>query len=84
MHFKDEEQQQNVQSIIQLDNNQIIVYHPESKEGLLYKFNQCFDGESKIFEVYQTIGIPLVNAFLDGYNSALILYGMKNTIYLFF
>lgn len=65
-----------------VDDNSLVAYHPESREGLPYKFNHCFDTPQKgcTWEsIFNSIGVPLINAFIAGYNSCLISYGPSKT-----
>jgi hypothetical protein len=55
---------------------QLFAYHPESKEGLLYKFDFCFPHTANQKEIFEAICVPAVNAVLEGYSSAIVAYGL--------
>ncbi|KAL0487329.1 MORN repeat-containing protein [Acrasis kona] len=69
------------------DEKRLIAYHPETKEPLLYKFDNCFDssgidgteGVNVHEQIFEAVGVPLVNAVLAGYNACIICYGPSKT-----
>ena len=75
-----EEANSNAQIIVELsDENKLIAYHPESREGLLYKFDNCFDSETSNNTIFETICVPLLDAVIEGYNGTIISYGSSRT-----
>ncbi|KAG2370787.1 hypothetical protein C9374_005985 [Naegleria lovaniensis] len=75
-----EESSANAQNIIEIsDVNKLIAYHPESREGLLYKFDHCFDSETSNNEIFESVCVPLLNAVIEGYNGTIISYGSSRT-----
>mmetsp|Transcript_8699 Transcript_8699/g.12861 ORF Transcript_8699/g.12861 Transcript_8699/m.12861 type:complete len:767 (+) Transcript_8699:134-2434(+) len=75
-----EELEANAQNIIEIvEKNKLIAYHPESREGLLYNFDYCFDQGTAQNVIFESVGIPSVNSILEGFNSAIISYGPSKT-----
>lgn len=73
----EEEIQTGAQVIVDIlpDKNQVVAYHPESREGLLYNFNHVFDEDASHETIFESVGERSVDAVLEGYNASLISYG---------
>src|SRR5690606_23326782 len=59
--------------------NKLFAYHPESREGLLYKFDFCYNANTKQEEIFGDVVVPAVHALLRGYNTSIISYGPTQT-----
>ncbi|EFC50447.1 kinesin [Naegleria gruberi] len=75
-----EEASANAQNIVEIsDVNKLIAYHPESREGLLYSFDNCFDSETTNNTIFESVCVPVLNAVIEGYNGTIISYGSSRT-----
>ncbi|KAL9655439.1 hypothetical protein ABK040_016852 [Willaertia magna] len=75
-----EELKAEAQVIVEVeDTDKVIAYHPESREGLLYKFDKCFESDSSNQRIFEDVCIPVLNAVMEGINGAIIAYGTSKT-----
>eukprot|EP01006_Ploeotia_vitrea_P050749 TRINITY_DN67493_c1_g2_i1.p1 TRINITY_DN67493_c1_g2~~TRINITY_DN67493_c1_g2_i1.p1 ORF type:complete len:762 (+),score=120.70 TRINITY_DN67493_c1_g2_i1:64-2349(+) len=72
-----EEERSRIQVIIKTDeeNDKLIAFYPESKEGLLYNYDYFFPEETSQLDVFQVVGQEMVALCMGGYNSCCIGYG---------
>ena len=68
-----------VQVMLKVDGNRLIAYYPESKEGLLYNYDYFFPEDSTQMDLFQTIGMELVDLIMNGYSACCLAYGPAAT-----
>jgi len=70
-----DDERNRVQVILRTDNDKLIAYYPESKEGLLYNYDYFFPEDATQLDVFQTVGLEMVQRLMHGESSACISYG---------
>lgn len=64
---------------IKVKENEAIRDQEAVKAGLSFNFDRVFNQESTQKEVFDVIGIPLVESSLEGFNSTLFVYGQTSS-----
>ena len=68
-----------VQVMLKVDADRLIAYYPDSKEGLLYNYDYFFPEESTQMDLFQTIGLEMVDLIMNGYSACCIAFGPAAT-----
>lgn len=61
-----------------VDEQKMVAYHPESREGLLYNFDKCHHQDATVQDIFSSVE-PNIDAFLQGYSSAILLTGLLDS-----
>lgn len=70
-----EEERSSIQVMLRTDNEKLIAFYPDSKEGLVYNYDYFYPEEATQLDLFQTIGVEMVDLVLSGYSSNCIAYG---------
>ena len=68
-----------VQVMLKVDADQIIAFYPESKEGLLFNYDYFFPEDSTQMDLFQTVGMEVVELIMNGYSACVLAYGPAAT-----
>ena len=74
-----EDEKGKVQLMLRPDGDKLIAFYPDSKEGLLYNYDYFFPEEASQLDVFQSIGLEMVELALDGYSASCVSYGPSGT-----
>ncbi len=67
--------EQKTTKVVSVDNNNISLFLSEHKKNHSFSFDYVFDEDSKQSDVYDTIGVDIINNTHGGYNSCVLAYG---------
>lgn len=70
-----EEEKAHVQVMLRTDNDKLIAFYPESKEGLVYNYDLFFPEEATQDDVFQSVGREMVDLVVGGYSSNCVVFG---------
>ena len=71
----DESNRSDVRVMLRTDEEKLVAFYPDSKEGLVYNYDYFFPEDSTQIDVFQTIGIEMVDLALGGFSTACIATG---------
>jgi hypothetical protein len=61
------------------DGSGVIEYDNDGTQGKVYPFDHAFGPHCNNQYIYQTVGSPLVDSALDGFNTVLFMYGQTSS-----
>eukprot|EP00659_Diplonema_papillatum_P003712 gene3712-5770_t len=70
-----DEEKARVQVLLKVDADRLIAFYPDSKEGLLYNYDYFFPDDATQTDVYQTVGMEMVELIMNGYSACCLAYG---------
>eukprot|EP01062_Namystynia_karyoxenos_P034659 TRINITY_DN253_c1_g1_i1.p1 TRINITY_DN253_c1_g1~~TRINITY_DN253_c1_g1_i1.p1 ORF type:complete len:720 (+),score=289.68 TRINITY_DN253_c1_g1_i1:83-2242(+) len=74
-----EEERARVEVMIKTDNDKLIAFYPDSREGLLYNYDYFFPEDTTQMDVFQTVGMEMVELVMNGYSACCLAYGPSAT-----
>eukprot|EP00760_Papus_ankaliazontas_P039776 PhM_4_TR9780/c0_g1_i1/m.11928 len=74
-----DEERDMVQVMLRTDNDKLIAYYPESKEGLLYNYDYFFPEDATQLDVFQMIGLEMVQRVMAGVSCSCLAFGPSNS-----
>ena len=74
-----EEEKGKTQLMLRAENDKLVAFFPNSREGLLYNYDYFFPEEASQLDIFQSIGVEMVLLTLDGYSSSVVSYGASGT-----
>lgn len=70
-----EDEKSQVQVMLRTDNDKLIAFYPDSKEGLLYNYDYFYPEEATQLDLFQTIGFEMVDLVMGGYSASCVAFG---------
>lgn len=67
------------QVVLRTDDDRLIAFYPDSKEGLVYNYDYFFPEEATQIDVFQTIGAEMVELMMNGYSASCVSFGPSAT-----
>ena len=74
-----EEEKSSVQVMLRTDNDKLIAFYPDSKEGLVYNYDYFFPEEATQLDLFQSIGLEMVDMVMAGFSSSCVTFGFSAT-----
>eukprot|EP00759_Apiculatamorpha_spiralis_P043424 PhF_6_TR40810/c0_g1_i1/m.61684 len=74
-----DDEKNHIQVVLRTDNDKLIAFYPDSKEGLLYNYDYFFPEDATQLDLFQTLGLEIVHRVMGGASSSLIAYGPSNS-----
>ena len=74
-----EDERSGVQVVLRPDNDKLVAFYPDSREGLVYNYDYLYPEEATQLDVFQTIGQEMVELVMGGYSSTCVVYGPSAT-----
>jgi hypothetical protein len=74
-----EEEKASVQVMLRTDNDKLIAFYPDSKEGLVYNYDYFFPEEATQLDLFQSIGLEMVDLVMAGFSSSCVTFGFSAT-----
>lgn len=70
-----EEEKAHVQVMLRTDNDKLIAFYPDSKEGLVYNYDLFFPEEATQDDVFQSVGREMLDLVIAGYSANCVTFG---------
>ena len=74
---KDEQNNENSNYLDISNNNKNICLHLSQDNKAIFSFDKIFNEKENQNKIFEIIGKPLCDNFIEGYNSTIIFYGKK-------
>lgn len=74
-----EEEKSKIQLMLRAENDKLVAFFPNSREGLLYNYDYFFPEEASQLDIFQSVGVEMVLLTLDGYSSNVVAFGASGT-----
>jgi hypothetical protein len=68
-----------VQVVLRTDADKLVAFYPEATEGLVYNYDHFYPEESTQADLFQAIGVEMVDLVMGGYSATCIACGPSNS-----
>eukprot|EP00758_Cryptobia_borreli_P020221 Tbor_TRINITY_DN978_c0_g1::TRINITY_DN978_c0_g1_i1::g.21221::m.21221 len=73
------EEKSKVQLTLQTEGDKLVAFYPDTKEGLIYNYDYFFPQEASQLDIFQSIGVQMVDSVMDGYSTSCVSFGSCGT-----